>query len=108
MRLGGGNVDVFDLDQTLVRDYEWFARSFTQIRARDIQDRVEAIYASKRFWPEPLITINPHFARDVSVETLAADAVLRRETAAGFGPGGQPTRTEGRRVGKGGVRTDKI
>jgi hypothetical protein len=36
-------------------DYERFARSFTQIRAPDIRSQVEAIYASNRFWPEPLI-----------------------------------------------------
>jgi hypothetical protein len=42
-------VDVFDLDRTLVSDYASFARSFTQIRARDIRDQVDAIYASERF-----------------------------------------------------------
>jgi hypothetical protein len=54
-------VDVFDLDRALVGDYERFARSFTQIRAADIRTQVEAIYASGQFWPEPLISINPHF-----------------------------------------------
>jgi hypothetical protein len=52
-------MDVFDLDRSLVSDYERFARSFTQIKAADIRAQVEAIYASKRFWPEPLISINP-------------------------------------------------
>jgi hypothetical protein len=49
-------VDVFDLDRTLVADYASFARSFTQIRAQDIRDKVDEIYANRRFWPEPLIT----------------------------------------------------
>jgi hypothetical protein len=40
-------VDVFDLDRTLVADYASFARSFTQIRAQDIQDQVDAIYACR-------------------------------------------------------------
>ena len=52
-------MDVFDLDRSLVSDYERFARSFTQIKAADIRAQVEGIYASKRFWPEPLISINP-------------------------------------------------
>jgi hypothetical protein len=53
-------VDVFDLDHSLVEDYARFARSFTQIRAPDIETQVEEIYATRRFWPEPLISLNPH------------------------------------------------
>ena len=34
----------------------------------DIRRQVEAIYASDRFWPEPLISINPHFERGASVD----------------------------------------
>ena len=52
-------MDVFDLDGQLVADYERFARSFTRIRAPDIQSQLEAIYAEGRFWPEPLSSINP-------------------------------------------------
>ena len=53
-------MNVFDLDRALVGDYERFARSFTQIRAPDIGHQVGALYASDRFWPEPLISINRH------------------------------------------------
>jgi hypothetical protein len=35
-------MNVFELDRALVRDYERFARSFTQIRAPDIKRQVEA------------------------------------------------------------------
>ena len=38
-------MNVFDLDQALVNDYERFARSFTLIRAPDIQQQVEELYA---------------------------------------------------------------
>jgi integrase len=41
-------MNVFELDQALVNDYERFARSFTQIRAIDIRSQVEALYASFR------------------------------------------------------------
>jgi hypothetical protein len=44
-------VNVFELDRALVSDYERFARSFTQIRAPGIHQKVEKIYASNRFWP---------------------------------------------------------
>jgi hypothetical protein len=61
-------VNVFDLDRALVSDYSRFARSFTQIRAPDIRSQVEQIYATNRFWPEPLISINPHFEQRASVK----------------------------------------
>jgi Lhr-like helicase len=82
-------VDVFDLDCTLIADYASFARSFTQIRAQDIRDRVDAVYASRRFWPEPLITINPHYERGASVEALVADGSLHPDVARVFRVEGQ-------------------
>jgi ATP-dependent helicase YprA (DUF1998 family) len=85
-------MDVFDLDRSLVSDYERFARSFTQIKAADILTQVEAIYASKRFWPEPLISINPNFERGASVGDLAADGTLHPDTARVFRVDGNPIR----------------
>jgi hypothetical protein len=82
-------VDVFELDRTLVADYASFARSFTQIRARDIRDQVDAIYASRHFWPEPLITVNPHFERGISVEALVRDGSLHPDVARVFRVDGQ-------------------
>jgi ATP-dependent helicase YprA (DUF1998 family) len=82
-------VDVFDLDRTLVADYASFARSFTQIRALDIRDQVDAIYAGRRFWPEPLITVNPHFERAISVEALVRDGSLHPDVARVFRVDGQ-------------------
>jgi ATP-dependent helicase YprA (DUF1998 family) len=83
-------VNVFDLDRSLVGDYERFARSFTQIRSPDIRARVEEIYTSGRFWPEPLISINPHFERGASITALVTDGSLRPETASVFRVEGQP------------------
>jgi hypothetical protein len=77
-------VNVFDLDRALVGDYERFARSFTQIRAHDILSQVEQIYATNRFCPEPLISINPNFERGASVADLAADGSLHPDTARAF------------------------
>jgi hypothetical protein len=61
-------------------DYERFARSFTQIRAPDIRSQVEAIYAN-RFWPQPLMRINPHCERGASIADLAAEGTLYPDTA---------------------------
>lgn len=88
--VGVTTIDVFDLDRALVQDYERFARSFTQIRATDIRAQVEAIYASRRFWPDPLVSINPNFERDIAIDTLVADGSLDPSTGQVFRIAGQP------------------
>lgn len=80
-------MNVFDLDESLIRDYERFARSFTQIRADDIRRQVNAIYATGRFWPEPLISINPHYERDADVDSLVKEGLLHPNTARIFRAG---------------------
>src|SRR3954453_1805655 len=83
-------MNVFELDQALVNDYEGFARSFTQIRAPDIQRQVEALYASNRFWPEPLVSINPRFERGASIDRLVQAGSLHDATAHVFSAEGKP------------------
>src|SRR5271154_4877216 len=77
-------MDVFNLDGALVNDYERFARSFTQIRAEDIRSQVDALYASGRFWPEPLISINPHYEQAANIQDLVAERSLHPDTARVF------------------------
>jgi hypothetical protein len=55
-------MDVFSLRQRLVGDYSAFARSFNDILATDIKEGVEAEYAGGRYWPDPLVQINPRYA----------------------------------------------
>jgi DEAD/DEAH box helicase len=81
MARGTATVNVFDLDSALVRDYERFARSFTKIRAEDIREQVESLYSSDRFWPEPLISINPRFEPDKSIDDLVRGGTLHANTA---------------------------
>jgi hypothetical protein len=78
-----------------VCDYERFVRSFTRIRAPDIRAQVEKIYASNRFWPEPLISINPHFEQGASVDDLAVDRTLHPDTARVFRVDGHPGQQPG-------------
>jgi Lhr-like helicase len=66
-------MDVFDLRRSLVGDYERFARSFTTIRAADIREQVDAAYATGRYWPDPLLQINPRFEPSSTVADLAAE-----------------------------------
>lgn len=83
-------MNIFDLDNTLVEDYERFTRSFTKIRSDDIQAQINEIYASGRFWPEPLISINPHYERGKSVQELVTEGTLHPETANVFRINEQP------------------
>ena len=85
-------MNVFDLDRRLVDDYARFARSFTRIRAPDIRAQVDELYEQGRFWPEPLISLNPHFERDATVAELAAQGVLHARTADIFRADGSPIR----------------
>lgn len=51
-------MDVFNLDHCLVEDYQRFACSFTTIRASEIREQVDQVYATGRFSPEPVVSIN--------------------------------------------------
>ena len=69
-------LDVFALRDSVVGEYKRFATSFTTIHAQDIREQIEAIYAEERYWPEPLIQINPSYKRSTDVGALAANGVL--------------------------------
>ena len=69
-------LDVFALRDSVVGEYKRFATSFTTIHARDIREQVEGIYAGDRYWPEPLIQINPSYRRSTDVGALVTNGVL--------------------------------
>ena len=75
------SLDVFSLRDTVLGEYKKFATSFTTIFAEDIRRQVEAIYAKDRFWPEPLIQINPSFKRTTTIDKLVAEGVLEANAA---------------------------
>lgn len=54
-------MNVFDFRQHIVNEYSEFTRSFTRIKADDIQSYVTKAYDSQKYWPEPLIQVNPNF-----------------------------------------------
>ena len=85
-------MNVFELDQSLLSDYERFARSFTNIRAGDIRKQVDGIYSSGRYWPDPLVTVNPHFEPGRDVNQLVSEGLLHPHTASVFRVGGAPIR----------------
>lgn len=96
-------MDVFDLDRSLIGDYSRFARSFAEIRADDISGRVAEIYEGRQFWPDPLISINPHFERGPSIDDLVTSGTIAPETGRVFranGGGLQLHRHQGQALSK--------
>ena len=77
-------MDAFDLDETVIERYKAFARSFTNIRSRELKAKVDELYATKRFWPEPLIQLNPHYAGGGSIQDFIDAGDLEPECAKVF------------------------
>jgi ATP-dependent helicase YprA (DUF1998 family) len=56
----------------------------------DIKAQVEAIYAEERYWPEPLIQINPSYKRTTDIKSLVAQGALDPRCADIFQTKGTP------------------
>lgn len=74
-------MDVFAFRDHLVSDYEQFSRSFTRIRSEDILRTVDEAYKNGRFWPAPLIQLNPNYVSGGSIEELVDKGFLEPECA---------------------------
>lgn len=73
--------NIFEFRRELVDEYAAFSRSFTRIGVQDIRDAVDAEYARQRYWPEPLIQVNPNYKRAQTVEQLVAEGLLHPRCA---------------------------
>ena len=82
--------NVFQFRDDLVSQYSSFSRSFTRINALDISEEVERAYGRGRYWPEPLIQINPNYQRAASVEELVKEGLLHAGCETLFKVGKQP------------------
>jgi Lhr-like helicase len=83
-------MDVFSLRDWIIDDYQKFATSFTTIHAEDIRTQVEKIYSEGRFWPDPLLQINPSYKRGLDLATLIQNGALDPRTADIFRADGAP------------------
>lgn len=86
----GPVLDIFALRDSVIAEYKHFATSFTTIHAPDIKEQVEAIYAEERYWPEPLIQINPSYKRSTDIKSLVAQGALDPRCADIFQVKGTP------------------
>jgi superfamily II DNA/RNA helicase len=72
-------MDVFEFRDRLVSEYERFTRSFIRIRAADIKTHVDDEYAAGRFWPAPMVQLNPAFIPGGDIGQLVAEGLLHPE-----------------------------
>jgi len=68
--------NVFSFRDQLISEYSTFSRSFCKISAPDIHQEVEKEYCAGRYWPEPLIQINPHYQKKGGVQELVSQNLL--------------------------------
>jgi ATP-dependent helicase YprA (DUF1998 family) len=74
-------MNIFDFRNRLIGDYASYIKSFIQIRDPHISNFVQGKLQEGVLWPEPLIQLNPLFARGESIDELVAQGVLHRECA---------------------------
>jgi hypothetical protein len=72
-------VDVFDLRDRLVADYQAYTRSFIKIRDPRIDEFVSSVLDGEGFWPEPLLQLNPTFRPGGTIDDLVTEGVLHAE-----------------------------
>jgi superfamily II DNA/RNA helicase len=72
-------MDVFDFRDRLVGEYERFTRSFVRIKAADIKAHVDAKYNAGRFWPAPMVGLNPAFVPGGDIRKFVAEGLLHPE-----------------------------
>lgn len=81
--------DIFSFRKQLVENYKKFSTSFASPRSADISSAVKAAYDDGKFWPDPLIQINPNYRKGGNIADLAATGVVEPETAQIFQVGKQ-------------------
>lgn len=68
--------DIFEYRDNLIESFSTFSRSFTRVAASDIKQFLDDEYEDGRFWPEPLIQVNPHYKPGATISELVERNVL--------------------------------
>lgn len=72
-------MDVFTFRDKIVAEYQRFTRSFVTIRAADIAAHVDREYEAERFWPAPMVQLNPAFVPGGDIGAFVAEGLLHPE-----------------------------
>lgn len=89
-------MNIFEFRAALIGDYARYIKGFIRIRNRKISQYVEQQLNAGVFYPEPLIQLNPSFARGKTIQELVADGALQAECANIFRKNKQDTIGSGR------------
>lgn len=68
--------DIFEFRDNLIESFSKFSRSFTRVSAPDIKEVLDEEYGNGRFWPEPLIQVNPHYKTTHTITELVKADLL--------------------------------
>ncbi len=74
-------MDVFNLRQQLIEDYQSYVTSFMAIRDQRIRERVHQNLDDGVLWPEPRLALNPAFEPGGTVDELVAEGLLHKTCA---------------------------
>ncbi len=74
----------FEFDDSVVHSYEQFIRSFADVSATDLRSKVDEAYNLGRFWPSPLLALNPHYLTNKTVDEHVVDGLLHHDTGKVF------------------------
>ncbi|MFN6191134.1 MAG: DEAD/DEAH box helicase, partial [Planctomycetia bacterium] len=80
-------MNVFEMRDRLVQNYDSFIRSFVEISDARLKEKVEESLASGLLWPSPLIQLNPSFEPGGMIDDLVAQGVLHRTCSEVFRAG---------------------
>lgn len=80
-------MDVFRLRESVVDEYRDYVESFVNIHDERVSEFVRASLAEGELWPDPALQLNPAYAPAETLGELAAQGVIREETASYFGHG---------------------
>lgn len=72
-------MDIFNLRNKLIADYEPYMRGFINIRDSKILGKVDEELSGGLLWPHPLIQLNPSFEMGGWIDDLVSDGTLHDE-----------------------------
>jgi superfamily II DNA/RNA helicase/very-short-patch-repair endonuclease len=72
-------MDVFEFRDKVIEEYQRFTRSFVKIRSADIKRHVDAEYSAERFWPAPMVGLNPAFVPAGEIGNFVTEGLLHPE-----------------------------
>src|ERR1700753_627245 len=70
-------VDVFEVRDQLIEDYEEFTGSFVDIHDKRIREHVADRMKNGYQWPDPWLSLNPSFASGGRVSDLVQQGLLQ-------------------------------